>query len=632
MNDVSPDKKSAMADVFSLGDDFPKATREAWVAAVEQALKGADFEKRLVAKTYDDLRIEPLYQRRGDAAPIAKEQAGRWRVVQRVDNPDPQAANAQALEDLEGGADSLSLIFDGARSARGFGIAVEIGDLDKVLAGIDLRLVHLLLDGGHRVLTAATSLFAVAEKRGVAAADLSVDLGVDPIGVLSDTGFLSKHWRDTVVRVAGDWRKMANEKGNIRLFLADGRYAHEAGASEAQELAVVLSTGVAYLKAMQEGGLSLEIARRALSFMLVADADEFLTIAKFRALRRLWARVEEACGLVPKPLRLHAETAWRMMSRTDPWVNILRATISSFSAALGGADAVCALPFTSAIGLPDAFARRVSRNLQFLLLDESNLWRVADPAAGAGGFEALTDSLAEKAWDLFKEIEREGGIVESLVKGAVQGRIAAVRAKRDKAIAYRKEPLLGTSEFPAIHEAPVSVLKQADAADRTLPPPPSPALTATALPSIRLSEPYERLRRKSDTYFAKNSRRPAVFLANIGSIAAFTGRATFAKNFFEAGGVEALTNDGFADGAAAAKAYVQSGAKIACLCSSDEVYEEKALEAVTALQAAGCEHIYFAGKGGDLAPMLQQAGVKTFIFIGCDALTVLDQALQSALS
>ena len=199
------------------------------------------------------------------------------------------------------------------------------------------------------------------------------------------------------------------------------RAYHEAGASEAQELAAVLATGVAYLRALEAHGHSLERARDALSFLLVADADEFLTVAKLRALRRLWARVEQACGLEPKPIRLHAETAWRMTTRRDPWVNMLRTTVAAFSAGIGGADAITVLPFTAALGLPDAFARRIARNTQLILLDESNLARVADPAAGAGGFEALTDALCEKAWALFQEIEREGGILESLTGGNAPG-------------------------------------------------------------------------------------------------------------------------------------------------------------------------------------------------------------------
>ena len=216
--------------------------------------------------------------------------------------------------------------------------------------------------------------------------------------------------------------------------------------------------GSAICAPSKRDGHSLDAARRALSFLLVADADEFLTVAKLRALRRLWARVEQACGLEPKPIRLHAETAWRMTTRRDPWVNMLRTTVAAFSAGIGGADGVTVLPFTAALGLPDAFARRIARNTQLILLDESNLARVADPAAGRGGFEALTDALCEKAWGLFQEIEREGGILESLKGDKLQARIAAVRAQREKAVATRKEPITGTSEFPNINEAEVAVL------------------------------------------------------------------------------------------------------------------------------------------------------------------------------
>ena len=176
-----------------------------------------------------------------------------------------------------------------------------------------------------------------------------------------------------------------------------------------QELAYVLAVAVAYLRALESGGVALDQARRMIFFRLSADADQFLTIAKFRALRKLWARVEEACGLAPVPAFVSAETAWRMMTRRDPHVNMLRTTIAAFSAGIGGADAVTVLPFTAALGLPDRFARRIARNSQLLLLEESNLAKVSDPAAGSGGFEALTEQLCTAAWALFQEIERAGG-------------------------------------------------------------------------------------------------------------------------------------------------------------------------------------------------------------------------------
>ena len=305
---------------------------------------------------------------------------------------------------------------------------------------------------------------------------------------------------------------------------------------------------MAYLRALDAEGIALERARDAIGVLLVADADEFLTIAKFRAMRRLWARIEQACGLDPKPLRLHAETAWRMMTRRDPFVNILRTAMAATGAGLGGADAVTTLPYTQALGLPDAFARRVARNSQIVLIEESNLARVADPAAGAGGFESLTAQLAEAGWDAFQAIEREGGIVASLSVGKLQRRIEATRETRARNVATRREALTGATEFPFLAEKPVAVL---DVAPVTVVPSASfgtgAAVACDALPAQRLAEPYEALRDASDGFLDKTGKRPQVFLANLGPVAVFNARSTFAANAFAAGGIEALNNDGFSD-------------------------------------------------------------------------------------
>jgi len=616
-------------DDLSLAADFPQATREQWLKRVEGVLKGADFTKKLVGRTHDGIAIQPLYPKAEGAARIAREQAGRWRVSQRVDHPDPKDANALALLDLESGADALTLVTDGAPSARGFGVRVEtVDDLDRALSGVMLDLIHLRLDAGGRGRVMAEHLIALAERRGHTLAGLSVDLGMDPIGALASLGHLSAPWTEVSARMGTMLAGLADKGFGGRAFLADGRAYHEAGASEAQELAAVLATGLAYLRALEAQGHALDAARDSLAFLLAADADEFLTVAKFRALRRLWAQVEQACGLEPKPIRLHAETAWRMTTRRDPWVNMLRATVAAFSAGIGGADAMTVLPFTAAIGLPDAFARRVARNTQLILLEEANLWRVADPAAGAGGFEALTDALCETAWSLFQEIEREGGLVESLTQGALQNRIAAVRAQREKTIATRKEPITGTSEFPNIHEADVAVLMPLSPQAR--PEASGTAVTAAPLPSIRAAEGFERLRDLSNEYLARTGARPKVFLANLGPIAAFTARATFAKNFFEAGGIEAITNDGFSTPDKLKQAFLESNAELSCICSSDEIYEAHAIEAAKTLREAGSAPIYLAGRPGEREELLTGAGVTTFIFAGCDTLKVLSEALEKA--
>jgi methylmalonyl-CoA mutase len=618
-------------DDLNFAADFPAPTREQWLALVEGVLKGADFTGKLVARTHDGIAIEPLYPKAEDAPRIARAETGRWRVSQRVDHPDPETASMLALADLEGGADALTLVTRKAPSARGFGVAVRsVEDLDRALAGVMLDLVHLRLDAGGKGRAMAALLVELAGRRGHDLGALSLDLGMDAVGAMAALGHLSVPWDEVTRRMGAVLGDLAGRGFTGRAYLADGRPYHEAGASEAQELAAVLATGVATLRALEMSGHTLEAARDALSFLLVADADEFLTVAKFRALRRLWAQVEQAAGLAPKPIRLHAETAWRMTTRRDPWVNILRTTVAAFSAGLGGADAVTVLPFTAALGLPDAFARRVARNTQLILLDEANLWRVADPAAGAGGFEALTDALCAKAWTLFREIEREGGIVESLVRGALQERIAAVRAERGKAVASRKEPITGTSEFPDIREAEVAVLLPATAGPLPPPTPDEGAVTVAPLPSVRVAEPFERLRDIADAHLARTGTRPRVFLANLGPVSAFTARSTFAKNFFEAAGIEAVTNDGFSDQHKLREAYLSSKAKLSCICSTDEIYKKHASETAQTLRDAGSGPIYLTGRPGDDETTLTRSGITTFIHAGCDTLKVLSEALDAA--
>ena len=337
-------------------------------------------------------------------------------------------------------------------------------------------------------------------------------------------------------------------------------------------------------------------------------------MAKFRALRRLWAEIEEACGLAPERAIVTAETAWRMMTKRDPHGNIVRATIASLAAALGGADAISVLPFSAALGVPDAFARRVARNIQGILIEESNLHRVADPAAGSGAIEALTGKLAERAWSLFQDIERDGGLAEVLTSGSLRAAVAKVRAEREARVAKRKEPVVGTSDFPDLHEDPVAVLapvrKDSTASAKGLPP----------LPRMRLAEPFERLRDRSDAYLSEHGARPKIFLALLGRPSDFTARASFAKSLLEAGGIEAVEGS--------LQDFASSGATLACLCSSDKVYTAEGAKAAETLLAAGARHVYLSGKPRDGAEALQAAGVGTFLFQGCDALGLLEQIYE----
>jgi methylmalonyl-CoA mutase len=615
-------------DELSLAADFAPATYEDWRKLVDGVLKGAPFEK-LISKTYDGLPIEPIYPRAQNTAPIAGRPAALpWQIMQRIDHPDAAAANAQAIQDLKNGASGLTLVFAGANGAYGFGLDPTPQAIARALEGVFLDTgIAIELQIGPQSRMAAIHLAEYIKQKGLSPAFCNVRFGLDPLGACAVWGSSPYTWLEIAPAVTSAIKGLAGLGFKGPFAAADGRVIHDAGGSEAQELAFVLACALAYLRAIEAAGVALDGARRMIYARLSADADQFLSIAKFRALRLLWARVEQACGLAPESLFIAAGTAWRMLTQRDPYVNMLRGTMATFAAGIGGANSINILPHTLAIGLPDAFARRVARNTQLVLLEESNLAKVADPAAGAGSIEALTWALCEAAWTLFQEIEKAGGVFAALQRDLIQTKVAATRKAREANIARRKEVLTGASAFPNLSEAQVAVLDEKSVA---LPPYGDAKIKFGALPPTRLAAPFERLRDRSDHLLKTKGARPKIFLANLGTAADFTARATFAKSFFETGGIEAIGSEGFELPAAIAAAYRASGAPLVCICSSDALYAEHAEGAAKALHAAGAKHIYLAGKGGAQEMALRAAGVNEFIVAGCDALATLQHAHQFA--
>jgi methylmalonyl-CoA mutase len=605
-------------------DTFPPASEAEWRRLVERVLDGRPFES-LVSTTFEGLKIAPLYPRaRSEGARALRQKPGAWTISQRMDHPEPEIANQMARADLIGGADALTLTVSQAHSARGFGVRIDgETDLDAALAGIDLDLISLRVDAGPRALDITPTFASMARNRSLTSASLDVDFGHDPVGHLARTGVLPPG------RAVAEMHKLLRRAGFAgHLLLADGRPYHEAGAGEAQELGCVIATGVEYLRLLEADGLSLEDARSEIAFLLAADADEFLSLAKFRALRLLWAHVELACGLTPKPMRLHAETAFRMMTKYDPFVNILRTAMGVFCAGVGSADAITVLPFTLALGLPDDFARRIARNMQLISIHEAKLAKVADPAAGAGSFEALTEELCKRAWSLFQAFEAHGGMIESLRAGVPQTEIAAAAAARREAIARRTLAITGTSAFPLLGEASVNVLEPTPAGANESPA----AGDCIPLPSRRDAEPYERLRAASDEQFRKTGERPKIFLANLGRPQGFAAAAAFAVNFFAAAGIEAVSNEGFETPQEAADAFRASGCKIVCICVPQAVSMQALSDAARALRGAGAARIYLAGREpGEAETALLEAGGAELICAGGDVPAILEDTLAVAL-
>ncbi len=626
---VLPDQMpvAALAEGFSLADHAQ------WVALVEKSLKGGDFEKRLVSRTADGIRIDPLYTRASGRLQAATELPGNapftrgttpgrtdlgWAICQFVVEADPKTANAVILEDLEGGATALALKLD-ADGREGLPVAKSAlaTALDRVL----LEICPVTLVAGGYYVEAASAMNAVWDDRGLTPGQRLGHLSADPLGWLATTGDLAKPL-DRAMADAAQLAVAAQSCPHVTALVADGHPYHAAGASEAQELAAVLSTLVAELKACETHGLPPSQALPKIAIALASDADQFSTIAKFRAARRLVWKVADACGAGEAVARMHfaSATAWRMMAKRDPWTNMLRTTMACAAAALGGAHQITVLPFSFALGKPDRMARRMARNTQLVLMEESNLGRVVDPAGGSWYVEKLTDDMAANAWALFQEIEAQGGMAAALASGHVQGRIAAVADARTTAIATGRVELTGVSAFPKLGDDGI-----------TAEPWPAPARTAAVKPvstvkplrMVRLAEPFEALRASADAHAARTGAAPTVFLASLGEIADHTLRSTWIKNYLAAGGIAALASDGYATPEAAVAAFKASGSRAACICSSDTLYAAHAEAVAMALKAAGCALVLMAGRPGERERAFKSAGVDQFLFAGLDAVETL---------
>jgi len=404
---------------------------------------------------------------------------------------------------------------------------------------------------------------------------------------------------------------------------ADGVVAHVAGASEAQELAFMLSTLVAYLRAAEKGGLTPAEALPKINVSLAADIDEFSTIAKLRAARRLIWRVADACGAgdAAASVTINCPTSYRMMAKRDPWTNILRTTIACTGAALGGADAIVVLPFTFALGKPDAFARRVARNIQIVCQEESHLGRVTDPAGGSWYVENLTEDMAKKAWEIFQDIEGRSGIAAALASGYIQDMIAKTAEARAKDITTLRQELTGVSAFPLLGDDGV----HAEPWPTATAPSVKPVVEVKALKPHRLGEAFEALRDAADAHGGFK-----VFAASMGEISDHNVRTTWIKNYLAAGGIATLISDGYKMPEEAAAAFKASGATAACICSSDAVNAALAQPTADALKKAGATLVLMAGHPGDAEAALKAAGVDQFLFAGADAVATL-KGLQERL-
>jgi methylmalonyl-CoA mutase len=452
--------------ITPLAGGFASADRADWLSLVEKTLKGAGADS-LISRGPDGIAIQPIYEGSripADFAPAPRGGERPWDVRTRISNPGPTAAHDALLGDLAGGAGSAIIAVN---SGDGEGIAAGSAEaLAKILDGVLIDVAPIALDAGFLGAAAADWLSSAA--KGSPAAPLALHL--DPLSTFALRGVSPGPIESHLIACANVAARLAPIHPRASLFLASGAVVHEAGGTPAQELAFALASALAYAKALTRAGLAMDTAFGGIVLGLAVDADPLISIAKLRATRLLWSRLAGACE-VTSPAAIEARSSRRMLTKADPWNNMVRLTVAGFAAAVGGADAIVLGAFTDAIGRPTAFARRAARNTQLILMDEGHLGAVADPAAGSGAFDAVSGELARAAWGRFNAIEAAGGLIAALRDGQVAGETASARGQLRDALAGGVLRVLGVTDFRAADSPPVAVDQGPAAATPAAPDP-----------------------------------------------------------------------------------------------------------------------------------------------------------------
>ncbi|MCW2521857.1 MAG: mutA [Frankiales bacterium] len=622
------------AQPLTLAAEFAAGNREAWRTLVAGVLAKSgvsaelDPEAALATPTYDGFDLAPLYTAEDLPPNLATGLPGQapfirgassegatktgWDIRSRHEQADPKLLNRALLADLENGCTSVWLTVGAG--------GVAVADLAAALEGVYLDLAPIVLDAGPETAAAAAEFLRLAAERAVPAAELAGSLGADPVGDYARTGA-----EPDLTGLSALFATVADSPA-LRVVTVDGTVYNDAGGSDSDEIAVATAVAVEYLRTLTDAGVALTDALAGIEFRFAVTADQFSSIGKLRAARQVWSRVAELSGAEQEHhgQRQHAVTSAAMLTKRDPWVNMLRTTIGCFAAAVGGAEAITVLPFDSALGVSDDFARRIARNTQSVLHDESSLARVIDPAGGSYYVEKFTQQLAEAAWDKFTAIERAGGALAALRSGHIPALLAETAKARASAIAHRTDAITGVSEFAFIAEEPVVRPERPGAATA------AGSATAAPLPTLRYAEDFEALRDRSDAHLKATGARPRVFLAGLGPVGAHSGRMGFASNIFSAAGIVAVESTGPIESQVSQFAELaQAGPAIVCLCSSDRLYAEAAAEAAAAFVKAGAATVFLAGQPGARADSDAAAGISHYVYAGCDALAAAQVALTA---
>jgi len=664
---------SAMTESLAAG--FDPVSLDQWS---EAATKG-DENVSLMTVLEDGVEAKWLYTPEdalgadpaglpGRAPFVRGTRAGRhWQIRQEHTHPDRAQANREILEDLNGGVTEITL-----RIGEDGLLVSNLDHMSQVLDGVYLDMARVALDAGASAPAAAALLVALWRENGIAPDQALGSFRYDPLGTLARTGELPASPEDSLAAAGGLAAETARAWPAARALAVDTGIYVEAGATAAWELGIAIATGVEYLRAAAAAGLEPDEAAAQIEFTLAVGPDQFLEMAKFRAVRRLWARVLEASGVEEDKRHspTYAVTTSRMITAVDPWVNMLRVTTAAFAAGTGGADGVTVTPFDRMIGQPGDLGRRIARNTQIILQDESSLGRIADPLAGSWYGEELTDELARAAWSRFQDIEREGGTLAALRSGLIATTLSGLANEREDDLSHRRRVMTGVNEFPLLGDdgtEPVIVDRQAfieaDAARLAERPevtgfekltgaePDERLAAATSLASAgaRIDEltaavagetfslpklnvrpdaaPFEAMRRAAREHELAGGDRPQIYLACMGSIASHVNYANWAKSFFEVAGVETVPSGALESNEQQAKTFKEGGFDLVAVCAGRNQTPEDVADLVGRLRDVGAGYVYMINSTPELNQAAMDAGADELVKNGVNLTEVLRATL-----
>ena len=607
--------------------EFPPVSTQQWEEVITKDLKGADYEKNLVWRTDEGFSVRPYYRAENlEGLEFLDTMPGQFPFVRGTKSDNNwltrqdyclchigvKEANRQALDGLNKGVESIGFCID---AAKGLSEADYAGLLKGiVIPAVEINFCECCVKGGKELVS---NFLAYVKKQGVDPKDVRASFDFSPLHTLTTRGgFCEEKAYDSLAEIV----KLVAEYPGIRVVNVEGYDFNDAGSSCVQELAFALSIGNEYLAALTDKGIDATEAARRIKFTFGIGGTYFMEIAKFRAARVLWANIVKAYGVecnCARKIKVHAVTSSWNQTVYDAYVNMLRNTTETMSAAIAGVDSIEVLPFDYAFREPGEFSNRISRNVQSILKEEARFNKITDPAAGSYYVENLTQSIINEAWKLFKAVEEKGGYAAAFKAGFVQEQVKAVADKKDKAIATRRKTILGSNQYPNfLEKATEEITKE------VVTPAQAPACCgekiAEPLAKYRGAQPFEAMRLATD----RSGKQPVAFMLTFGNLAMCRARAQFSCNFFAVAGFKVVDNNRFDTIEEGVKAALAAKADIVVACSADDEYAE-AVPAIA--KAIGGKAIVVVAGDPECRPALEAEGVNHYIHVKCNVLETLKE-------